>query len=287
MAEMNHRRPVTLPPVNAAAWDGSRLQARTILVRDENDAIDTIMLSRYIPMVALQGGLVTVECVPEVAPLLAGLAGVERVIARGETIPAMDATVRLLDVPRLLGTTSRTTPPRNVPYLHLPEGMLPFRFPGDHRLHVGLSWIGARPRDRGIPLPVLMRLAAEPGIDLVSLQRGDRVADLVATGNRLFVEEMGSQCRDLGQLASIIAGLDLIVTTDTVEAHLAGALGKPVWVLLPLGNDWGWVDERDDSVWYPTMRVFRQSPDGSWTRAITRVSEAMAAMAAGKRSRAH
>ncbi|MBR9971731.1 tetratricopeptide repeat protein [Magnetospirillum sulfuroxidans] len=287
MAEMSRRRPVMLPPVDASEWDGGRLQARTILVRDENDAIDTIMLSRYIPMVALQGGLVTVECVPEVAPLLAGLAGVERVIARGEPIPAMDATVRLLDVPRLLGTTSRTTPPRNVPYLHLPEGMLPFRFPGDHRLHVGLSWTGSRPRDRGVPLPVLMRLAAEPGIDLVSLQRGDRVADLVASGNRLFVEEMGTQCRDLGQLASIIAGLDLIVTADTVEAHLAGALGKPVWVLLPLGNDWRWVDERDDSVWYPTMRVFRQSPDGSWTRAITRVSEAMAAMAAGKRSRAH
>ncbi|KAF0225062.1 MAG: hypothetical protein FD176_706 [Rhodospirillaceae bacterium] len=285
MAEMINRPAVALSEVNAAEWDGSRLDARTILVRDEGDSVDTVMLARYIPLVALQGGLVSVECVPELAPLLAGLAGVEQVIPRGQNLPMVDCTVRLPDVPRLLGTTSRTTPPRNIPYLHLPDGVLPFRFPDDQRLHVGLSWVGQRQRDRGIPLPVLMRLAALPQIDLVSLQRGERNADLVTTGNRLFVEEMGSHCRHLVDLAALIAGLDLIVTTDTVEAHLAGALGKPVWVLLPLGNDWRWVDDRDDSVWYPTMRVFRQSTDGTWTRAMARVAEAMAAMAAGKRGR--
>lgn len=285
MAEMAHRRPADLSPVDAPEWDGARLAGKTILVRDELDVVDTVMLSRYLPMVALQGGLVHVECVPEAAPLLAALAGVEQVLPRGTALPPVDCTVRLLDVPRLLGTTSRTTPPRTVPYLKLPDGTLPFRFPDDSRLHVGVSWHGPRPRDRGIPLTTLMRLAALPGIDLVSLQRGPRATELVATGNRLFVEEMGSQCRDLVDLAALVAGLDLVVTTDTVEAHLAGALGKPVWVLLPLGNDWRWVDERDDSVWYPTMRVFRQSPDGTWTRALTRVAEAMTAMAAGKRGR--
>jgi len=285
MAEMAHRRPAQLPPVNAPEWDGSRLVGKTILVRDEGDSIDAIQLARYIPMVALQGGLVQVECVPEIAPLMAGLAGVEQVIPRGKPLPAVECSVRLLDIPRLLGTTSRTTPPRTVPYLNLPDGTLPFRFPGDNRLHVGLSWHGLRPQDRGIPITTLMRLAALPGIDLISLQRGERAKELVSTGNRLFVEEMGSQCRDLVDMAALVAGLDLIVTTDTVEAHLAGALGKPVWVLLPLGNDWRWVDERDDSVWYPTMRVFRQSADGSWTRAMTRVTDAMAAMAAGKRGR--
>lgn len=285
MAEMAHRKPFPLPKVNAPDWDGSRLVGKTILVRDEGDTIDTLQLSRYIPLVALQGGLVHVECVPEAAPLLAGLAGVEQVIPRGQKLPAVECGVRLLDIPRLLGTTSRTTPPRTVPYLNLPDGTLPFRFPGGNRLHVGLSWHGTRPQDRGIPLSPLMRLAALPGIDLVSLQRGERAKDLVSTGNRLFVEEMGSQCRDLVDVAALVAGLDLIVTTDTVEAHLAGALGKPVWVLLPLGNDWRWVDERDDSVWYPTMRVFRQSADGSWNRALSRVADAMAAMAAGKRGR--
>lgn len=285
MAEMSRRRPAPLPVVQAPEWDGARLQARTILVRDEGYVIDTIMLARYLPLVALQGGLVVLECVPELAPLMAGLAGVEQVVPRGRPLPAVDCATRLLDVPRLLGTTSRTTPPRTVPYLSLPDATLPFRFPDDRRLHVGLSWQGPAPQDRGIPLPTLMRLAAEPGVDLISLQRGERVADLVGTGNRLFVEDMGSQCRTLVDLAALIAGLDLIVTTDTVEAHLAGAMGKPVWVLLPLGNDWRWVDGRDDSVWYPTMRVFRQSPDGSWTRAVGRVAEAMAAMAAGKRGR--
>ena len=285
MAEMVHRKPVPLAKVNAPDWDGSRLVGKTILVRDEGDVIDTIQLARYVPMVALQGGLVHVECVPEAAPLMAGLAGVEQVIARGKPLPAVECSVRLLDVPRLLGTTSRTTPPRTVPYLNLPEGTPPFRFPGDNHLHVGLSWHGPRPSDRGIPVSTLMRLAALPGIDLVSLQRGERAQDLITTGNRLFVEDMGSQCRNLIDLAALVAGLDLIVTTDTVEAHLAGAMGKPVWVLLPLGNDWRWVDERDDSVWYPTMRVFRQSTDGSWNRALSRVADAMAAMAAGKRGR--
>lgn len=286
MAEMGRRRPVTLSPISAPDWDGSRLAGKTILVRDENDIIDTLQLARYIPLVALQGGLVTVECHPELVPLLSGLAGVERAIARGQALPMVDCTVRLPDVPRLLGTTSRTTPPRAVPYLHLPEGRLAFRFPGHDRLHVGVSWAGNRPRDRAVPLSVLMKLAAEPGIDLISLQRGERARDLVTSGNRLFVEDMGGQCRDLADQAAIIAGLDLIITTDTAEAHLAGAMGRPVWVLLPLGNDWRWVDDRDDSVWYPTMRVFRQAVDGSWTQAITRIAESLAAIAAGKRSRA-
>lgn len=285
MAEMAHRRRPPQLVVDAPSWGGDRLEGRTILIRDEGDTADTVMLSRYIPMVALQGGLVVLECVPAAARLLSTLAGVEQVVPRGEALPPVETQVQLADVPRLLGTTSRTTPPRTVPYFRLPEVIIPFRFPDDRRLHVGLSWVGERPRDRAIPVSQMMRLAVHPGIDLISLQRGERVADLVASGNRLFVEDMGSRCADLADLAGIIAGLDLVVTTDTVEAHVAGAMGKPVWVLLPQGNDWRWVDGRDDSVWYPTMRVFRQDADGGWDRAIARIGEAMAAMAAGKRAR--
>ncbi|CAA7622275.1 conserved hypothetical protein [Magnetospirillum sp. LM-5] len=284
MAEMVKRRPVPLPQHTAPEWDGSRLEARTILVRDEGDAIDTIQLARYLPMVAREGGLVTVECVPELARLLSGVAGVEQVVPRGEKLPAVDCAVRLLDVPRLLGTTSRTTPVRDVPYLRLPDDVPAFRFPDDGRLRVGVAWSG-RSNSRQVPLSALLRLAADPTINLISLQRRPEADQLVQSGYRTFFEDMGSRCVDLAESAGIIAGLDLVLAGDTAEAHIAGAMGKTVWVMLPLGNDWRWVDGRDDSVWYPTMRVFRQSQDGTWDRAIQRVSEALAAMAAGKLGR--
>ncbi len=283
MAEMAHRPRVGLPPVpGAAAWEGERLEARTILVRDEGDAIDAVMLGRYIPRVAAQGGLVTVECVPEAARLLATLPGVEAVVPRGQPLPAMDLVVDLRDVPRILGTTSRTTPPRDVPYLHLPDDMAPRAFPGDGRLKVGMAWAG-RDTDPAVPVRHLLRLVSEPGLRLVSLQRGPRAADLAATGADAFIDDLGAGCADLADVAAVIAGLDLVVATDCAEAHIAGALGKPVWVLLPRGNDWRWVDHRDDSVWYPTMRVFRQAEDGSWDRAVARVLASVEAMAAGMR----
>lgn len=284
IAEMSHRPPPAIDPVEAPVWDGTRLDARTILVRDENDVIDTIMLARFIPQVARQGGLVTVECAPEAARLMATIPGVEQVVPRGQPLPECDVAVNLLDVPRLIGTTSRTTPPRDVPYLHLPDETMPFRFPADGQLKVGIAWAG-RERDRVVPLSVLLRLAAAPDVGLVSLQRGPRADDLPLAGGRALVEDMGPRCKDLADTAAIIAGLDLIIAGDTVEAHLAAALGKPVWVLLPRGNDWRWVDSRDDSVWYPTMRVFRQAPDGNWGRALARVADALSAMAAAKRKR--
>ncbi|MBC7906017.1 MAG: tetratricopeptide repeat protein [Rhodospirillaceae bacterium] len=286
MAELAHRPAPALPPVDAPVWDGTRLDARTILVRDEGDAIDTLMLSRFIPQVARQGGLVIVECVPEATRLMGNLPGVEQAVARGEPLPQADFTINLLDVPRLIGTTSRTTPPRDVPYLHLPDEVAPHTFPDDHRLRVGIAWAG-RPTDTAVPLPALLRLAADPAITLVSLQRGPRAADLDKTGARTFVDDLGKDCTDLADSAAIMAGLDLIIAADTSEAHLAGAMGKPVWVLLPQTCDWRWVDGREDSVWYPTMRVFRQATDGTWTRAIARMAEAAGAMAAGKRGRAN
>lgn len=285
MAEMAHRAKPDLPPIpGAAAWHGERLDARSIVVRDEGDAIDTIQLSRFIHQVGRQGGLVTVECEPEVARLMTTLPGVEAVVPRGQPLPPADFQVELLDLPRLIGTTSRTTPPRDVPYLHLPDDVPPATLPDTGRLRVGLAW-GGRERDPHVPLSQLLRLAALPDVHLFSLQRGERARDLAATGARAFIDDVGAGCEDLADVAAVIASLDLVVATDAVEAHLAGAMGKPVWVLLPLGNDWRWVDSRDDAVWYPTMRVFRQAIDGSWDHAIGRVGCALWAMAAGKRRR--
>jgi FkbM family methyltransferase len=284
MAEMAHRPQPPLAPVDAPMWDGGRLDARTILVRDEGDAIDTLMLARFIPQVARHGGLVVVECVPEAARLLANLPGVEQVVARGQALPPVDVTVNLLDVPRLIGTTSRSTPPRDVPYLHLPDGITPRGPQRGHQLRVGIAWSG-RATDRSVPLDILLRLAADPRIALVSLQRGPRAADLTSAVTGPFIEDTGAACADLADSAAAIAGLDLLIAADTAEAHLAGAMGLPVWVLLPTTCDWRWVDGREDSVWYPTMRVFRQSLDGNWDRAMARITDAASAMAAGKAAR--
>lgn len=284
MAEIGHRRPVPLSDHGAPPWDGGPLNGRTILIRDEGDAIDTVMLSRYVPLVASQGGSVVMECIPEAARLLAGIDGIGRVIPRGQPLPETDCTARLPDVPRLLDAGLRTAPPRVVPYLRLPAGLPVFRFPEDGRLRVGVAWSG-RPTDRSPPLSSILRLAADPAVNLISLQRPPASDALVSSGGRSFFEDMGGRCTDLAETAAIIAGLDLVIAGDTAEAHIAGALGRPVWVLLPLGNDWRWVDGRDDSLWYPAMRVFRQGIDGSWDHAVQRIGVALGAMAAGKSGR--
>lgn len=281
LAELAHRPiPPDLPPApdGVAEWNGERLNAQTILVRDEGDAIDTILLSRYIHQVGRQGGLVSVECVPEAARLMANLPGVEAAIPRGEALPATDFVVALPDLPRLIGTTSRTAPPRDVPYIGLPETMSPRRFPDDGLLNVGIVWAGRR-QDSLVPLRSLLDLAANPALRLYSLQQGPRIDDLSTMDSQPFIEDLGSSCTDLADMAAIIAGLDVVVATDSVQAHLAAAMAKPTWVLLAQGSTWHWVEGREDSVWYPTMRVFRQDETGGWDNALTRIARTAAAMA--------
>lgn len=270
------------PEAAAPAWDGSALDAGSILIQDDGDAIDAVQLSRFVAQVGRHGGLVTLECVPELARLLATLPGVEQVVPRGQPLPATDWRVSLGDVPRLLGTTTASLP-RDVPYLHLPDDLPTVSFPADGRLRVGLAWAG-RERERHCPLARLLPLAAHPDVVALSLQRGPAAEQLGQTGAKAFIEDLAPRLGDLADSAAHMAGLDLVVAGNTAEAHIAAAMGKPVWVVLPNGADWRWVDGRDDTPWYPTMRVFRQTADGGWDRAIARMSEALAAMAARKRS---
>ncbi len=282
-ARAGHRRRPAPAPSAGAVWDGGDCAARPIQVRDEADAIDTIMLARFLPQLARRGALATVECQPDLARLLATLPGVEGVVRRGEVLPACELQVALPDLPHLLGVTAATLP-RDVPYLHLPEGLAPVSPLADPRLRVGLAWSG-RPAERCCPLTRLLALAAVPDVALVSLQRGPRAADLGASGGRALVEDLTPGCADLADVAARIAGLDLMVGGDTVETHLAAAMGKPVWALLPLSADWRWPDGAETTPWYPTVRLFAQSPDGSWDRALARMADTLAALAAAKAQR--
>jgi tetratricopeptide (TPR) repeat protein/ADP-heptose:LPS heptosyltransferase len=262
-------------PVDVPEWQGDDPAGRTILVHDEDDANDTLMFARYIPLLASRGALVTVSCAAELAPLLAHLPGVESAVPAGGSMPACDLRVALPDLPRLLGSTAW-----NVPYLKLPDGVTAPRLNG-RGLKVGLAW-GGRVRDRNCPLAEMLALAAHPKVSLFSLERDERKADLLAAGAKAFVEDLTHAGNDYAESAVAIAALDLVVAGDTPEAHLAGAMGKPVWVLLPKNADWRWPAGRSDSPWYPSMRVFPQSPDGSWDEALTRMLRALDAMAAGK-----
>jgi len=278
-AELAHRPRPALAPVAAAPWDGGDCAATTILVRDDGDIIDTVLLARFIPQLARRGALATLECSPPLARLLGTLPGLERAVAHGGELPDCELQVRLADLPALLGTSPATLP-RDVPYLRLPEGLEPARFPAG-RLNVGLAWSG-RPGDRFCPLAKLLRLAAWPGVALFSLQRGPRAADLAATGAGAFVDDVAQGCADLADVAAVIAGLDLVIAADAVEAHVAAALGKPAWVLLPLSAAWRWPEGRESTPYYPGMRIFPQSADGGWDHAVSRLTQAVGAMAAGR-----
>jgi len=205
--------------------------------------------------------------------------GLEAVVTRGEPVPECDYQVIMTDLPHLLGITAATLPP--MPPLSPPEDCPPRPRPGA-ALKVGLVWAG-RPEQSFCPLADLVTLAAVPGVALVSLQRGPQAADLAALGADSFIADAGHALVDFADLAAEIAGLDVVVGGDTAELHLAAAMGKPAWLLPPLAADWRWPEGRETTPWYPSVRLFPPTPDGSWTRALARLADALAAVEAAHR----
>ncbi len=269
------------PSPATPVWQGEDLLARTLLIHQNCDLADAVMLARFIPMVATRGGLLTMACQPDLAPLMQDLAGIEWVASGDDPIPLCDLRTTLTDLPRLLGpgATSRT---QGDAYLSLPGLMRPRRFAKSERLRVGLAW-GGRPPGRGCPLTEMLALASDPDLALMALVDEDLAADIEAVGAHGLVEPVTPPPLDLAETAAIIAALDVVVGGDTVEIHLAAALGKPTWVLLPDAFTWRWPSHRDDSPCYANTRLFRQSPDGSWRHAIARIASALKVLAAKKR----
>jgi len=185
-------------------------------------------------------------------------------------------------LPRIFGTTS-TNIPRTVPYL---QADAKDAKTWQHRLashspivKVGLAWAGnpahKNDRNRSIKLALLAPLGQVPGVRFFSLQKGDAAAQAEARPPGMELVDWTVELKDFADTAALIANLDLVIAVDTAVAHLAGALGKPVWTLLPFVPDWRWLLEREDSPWYPTMRLFRQSSWGDWDSVIMRVAEAL------------
>ncbi len=259
-------------------WQGEDIAGKRILLQSEQGFGDALQFARYVPLVAARGARIVLECLPELKALFTNLEGVEQVIVKGEPAPPVDLSIPLLSLARVFGTTLATIP-KKVPYLRAPQARLPRRT--GTLLHVGVVWAGKpTPRDRSWPLPLLAPMLEDPRAAFYSLQVGPRAAELAAFGFDRLIVDLSPHLKDFSATAAAMNALDLIVTVDTAAAHLAGALGRPVFVLLRYVSDWRWMDYRDDSPWYPTMRLFRQPRPDDFVQPVERVREAIAQFAA-------
>jgi len=260
----------------APRWDGRVDRRATVLLRAEQGFGDMIQFARYAPLVAERCRTVIVECPPELARLMATLDGVGSVIASGDPLPPHTFECPFMSLPSVQGFAPGGLQ-WTVPYLHAEtQSFRSWERALDHcrGMRVGLVWGGrtgaGSDADRSIALEQLLPLSAVPGIDWISVQRGAARAQLDGSGWDMV--DAGPRLADFAETASMLAHLDLVITIDSAVAHLAGALGKPVWTLLPFAADWRWVLARDDSPWYPTMRLFRQSAPGDWARTVDDVA---------------
>jgi FkbM family methyltransferase len=270
------------PPPNIAApeWTGEPLEGKTILLWSEQGFGDTLQFVRYAPMVKARGaGQILLLAQPALVRLLTGAPGIDSVVTEGAPAPRFDCHAPLLSLPRLFGTTLEAVP-ADCPYLKLPKvGGPALRRPERVRLAVGICWAGKpthkNDHNRSAGIEPFLALMEDPEIAFYSLQKGPRAADLVTSGAVALVEDLSPEIEDFANTASAMRQLDLVITVDTAVAHLAGALGVPVWVALPAVIDWRWMRGRSDSPWYPSMRLFRQPRPGDWASAFAEMKAAL------------
>ncbi|MDB5295368.1 MAG: hypothetical protein JWO31_1351, partial [Phycisphaerales bacterium] len=286
------------PRLSVPEWDGSPPAGRTILLRGEQGLGDVVQFLRYAADLRAAGARVVVEAPAPLATVLAACPHVDEVVREGEPPPPFDAHAAVMSLPALFGTTLATVPAA-VPYLSA-DGERVRRFgavlsalPG---LKVGIAWQGNPhhpwDRHRSVPLQAYAPLAAVPGVTLVSLQRGPGLEQLER------FEQLEGLAAGRGQWAGgrpvllldrrlpedeAVAAVDLVVTVDTLTAHLAGAMAVPTWVLLSTMVDWRWLLNRDDSPWYPTVRLFRQVRRDEWAPVFERVAATLRRRAADAR----
>ncbi|HEX8200912.1 MAG TPA: DUF6165 family protein [Isosphaeraceae bacterium] len=273
-------------------WDGSPPAGRTILLHAEQGFGDVLMFVRYAERLRRLGARVVLECPAALAPLLSSARGVDELVARGSALPAFDAHAALLSVPGLVGTTAATIP-AEVPYL-APDPKRRQFWRGElgtlGGLKVGVAWQGDPSyrwdRQRSFALERLAPLAAVEGVRLIGLQKGPGSEQLRDVAGWLDVVDLGGRLDEgIGAFvdtAAVVADLDLVVAPDTAVAHLAGALGVPVWLALPTVPHWPWGLEGDASPWYPTMRLFRQRRPGLWGEVFDRMARELQRLAAAR-----
>ncbi|HEY2411987.1 MAG TPA: tetratricopeptide repeat protein [Pirellulaceae bacterium] len=271
-------------------WDGQLLPAgSTLLLYAEQGFGDTFQFIRFVKLARETSGAanIVLECDRPLARIVASYRGFDRLVCRGDALPAFDAHASIHSLPWLLQTRIETIP-RDGPYLfanseliaHWHEKLAPI--PG---VRVGINWHGRENHPlaqcRDLPLSLLTELSRLPELSLVSLQKGVNQSDLAQSHDTkpiaLLGDDMDTASGPFMDTAAIMINVDLVITSDTSVAHLAGALGAPVWVVLPYAADWRWFLDRSDSPWYPTMRLFRQKKPGDWAGAFAEINLALRA----------
>jgi tetratricopeptide (TPR) repeat protein len=282
------------PPGRSPRWDGSPLEGRTILLQAEQGLGETLQFIRYAALVKRRGGTVVLSCPKPLLRLLAGCPGVDRLVPQDGEPPPCDVQVPLLSLPAVFHPTLATIPAQ-VPYLsadpalvaHWARELAPLR-----GLRVGISWQGnpqhRLDRYRSVALRHFAALARVPGVRLLSLHKGAGSAQLRELPADCPVLDLASRLDEAAgafrDTAAVMKNLDVVVTVDTVVAHLAGALGVPVWLVLSAASDWRWMLEREDSPWYPTAQLFRQAAWGDWDEVFERLAAALGRLRPGRGS---
>jgi Tfp pilus assembly protein PilF len=265
-------------------WNGEVIKDAILLIRAEQGLGDTLQFCRYALCVAALGLRVIMEVQPGLARLIQSLKGIEQVITVGDDLPDHDFYCSMMSLPKIFNTSMKTIP-SNIPYLSVTDEILEYwqkRLPDDSSrfLKVGMVWAGnprlhstalaAADRRRSISPELLVPLKDIDGIQFYSLQK-----DGSPPPKDLNMITLIDDCHDFADTAALAANLDLIISVDTSVVHLAGALGKPVWVLNRFDSCWRWMYNRDDSPWYPTLRLFRQTTSGDWKNVVLRIKDAL------------
>ncbi len=285
-------RPPTIP-----RWDGSPLDGASILLQAEQGLGDTLQFARYASLVEARGGRVVLCVQKPLKPLLQGLASRCHVITSEEEVPEVACYAPLMSLPKIFATRLETVPD-TVPYL-APDPTLVETWrtkldaavePREDAIRIGIAWQGNPrfPRDasRSIPLSAFEPLGELANVRLISLQKGHGSEQLVEQAASMPIATLGPNVDDTAgafmDSAAVMQHLDLVIASDSAVCHLAGALGRPVWTLLAHVPDWRWLLLREDSPWYPTMRIFRQQRAGDWAGVMTEVAAAVATLASNR-----
>jgi Flp pilus assembly protein TadD/ADP-heptose:LPS heptosyltransferase len=268
-------------------WDGGSLEGKTVLLTPEQGLGDTLQFARYAAVLRDRGvARVIVEAPEPLAELLSRTRGIDEVATRGRPLPVFDLYCPLMSIPGLVGTNEHTIP-AEVPYLFADPGRVAHwarELAGLDGLRVGIAWQG-NPQHRGdslrsVKLERFAGLAAIPGVRLCAVQKGAGREQLDELRGRFPLEDLGKSLSDsVADTAALFANLDLLITIDTAVAHLAGGLGMPAWVALPTASDWRWLRGREDSPWYPSLRLFRQQARGDWDGVFGRLEEELRGLA--------
>jgi Flp pilus assembly protein TadD len=273
------------PKFERPMWDGSDITDKTVLLYAEQGLGDVIQFVRYVPLVTRKGARVLVRCPWQLKALIEHAAGAAGVFGEDETLPDFDLCCALVSLPRIFGTTTETVPAR-IPYLGADRGKIA-RWRGKiaadegEALRVGIVWashsLNARyARRKSIGLEAFAPLAEAGPVVFYSLQKGPAGAECARAPVGMRLVDTAGEIGDFSDTAAVIENLDLVISVDTSVAHLAGAMGKPVWVLATFPLDWRWVGERDGrNLWYPTVRVFHQTRMDDWAAVIRQVADAL------------